>query len=249
LVRDEFGIDDAWPVATEPFKQWVIEDQFCQGRPEWESVGALITNDVLTFEKIKLRLLNGSHQAMCYIGMLKGYTFVHEALSDGDIRRLVRSFMDQNVTPLMPAVPGIDLEEYKGVLIQRFINPAIRDQLARLGTEGSTRIPKFVLPSVIEQLSRGGPTRRLAFVLASWFRYLIGVDDRGKALPINDPMAARLGDLARRGGTDPSALLSVHELFGDVLPSASVFVDQVADHLRSFHDNGAEATLAAFVQS
>ena len=187
------------PWSTEPFKQWVIEDRFCLGRPAWEDVGVLMTDDVLPYEKMKLRLLNGSHQAMCYIGMLLGYTTVHEALCDARIRRLIRRFMDRDVTPLLPAVAGIDLEEYKDSLIERFINPAIRDQLSRLGTEGSARVPKFVLPSILEQLSRGGSIRSLAFVVASWFRYLAGADDRGRALPINDPMAARLGDLARRG--------------------------------------------------
>lgn len=248
LVRDEFGISDAWPVATEPFRQWVIEDEFPLGRPAWEEVGVLMTGDVLPYEKMKIRLLNGGHQALCYVCMLLGYTTVHEALCDGRIRKLVRGFMDREVTPLLPAVTGIDLGEYKDSLIERFVNPAIRDQLARLGTEGSARIPKFVLPSIVEQLERGGPIRSLSFVVACWFRFLRGADDRGRALPIDDPMAGWLGDLARDSGPDPRPLLALGELFGDVLPRSSAFVEQVADFLRQFEEAGVEATLSRLVE-
>jgi len=198
---------------------------------------------------MKLRLLNGSHQAMCYIGMLLGYSTVHEALRDAQIRQLVRQFMDRDVTPLLPAVREIDLDEYKDSLIERFSNPSIRDQLPRLGTEGSARVPKFVLPSIVEPLTRGGSIRSLSFVVASWFRYLAGTDDRGRALPISDPMADRLRELARSGGADPRPLLSVGELFGDVLPHSPAFVDLVADILREFYSIGAGATPAKFLSS
>src|SRR6202162_1518028 len=152
LVKEKFGIDDGWPVMCEPFKQWVIEDHFPLGRPAWEQVGAQMTSDVLPYEKMKLRLLNASHQAMCYIGMLLGYQFAHEAMADAQISKLVETMMEVEVTPLLPAVPGVDLTEYKRTLIERFANPAIRDQLSRIGTEGSARIPKFVRPSVVGPL-------------------------------------------------------------------------------------------------
>jgi len=119
---------------TEPFKQWVIEDHFPNGRPAWEKFGAQMVADVLPYEKMKLRLLNASHQAMCYIGMLVGHTLAHETMEDPRIRKLVQTMMDVEVTPHPPAVPGIDLAEYKKTLIERFANPAIRDQLARIGT-------------------------------------------------------------------------------------------------------------------
>ena len=249
LVRQNFAIDDAWPVMTEPFKQWVIEDKFSQGRPAWQEVGAQMTANVLPYEKMKLRLLNASHQAMCYIGMLLGYQYAHEAMADAQIRKLVQDMMDVDVTPLLPEVPGIDLGEYKRTLIERFANPAIRDQLPRIGTEGSARIPKFVLPSILEQLPRGGPIKLLSFTVASWFRYLNGVDDQGGALPINDPLENQLREHAQRGGADPRALLSLRALFGDVLPNSPVFVDQVSEILRSFYASGARATLASYVAS
>lgn len=242
LLRQRFGIEDAWPVMTEPFKQWVIEDHFPGGRPAWELVGAQMTLDVLPYEKMKLRLLNASHQALCYIGMLLGYEYAHEAMADQSIRSLVRAMMEREVTPLLPAVQGIDLSEYKQTLIERFSNPAIRDQLSRIGTEGSARIPKFVLPSVREQLERGGPIKLLAFTVACWFRYLNGADDQGRAMTIIDPFADKLREHAIRGGADPRALLSLRELFGE-LSDAPLFVEQVGDALYRLYQQGARLAL------
>jgi mannitol 2-dehydrogenase len=248
MVREKFGIDDAWPVVTEPFKQWVIEDNFPGGRPAWEQVGTLMTSDVLPYEKMKIRLLNASHQALCYIGMLMGYEYVHEAIADGGIRKLVQTLMDVEVTPLLPVMPGIDLEDYKRTLIERFANPAIRDQLLRIGSEGSVRIPKFVLPSILEQLARGGPIKMLSLTVATWFRYLAGSDEQGQALAIIDPMADKLREHARRGAADPSVLLGIRELFGEVLPRSQVFRAQVGHALRGLYEKGAKATLAIYTK-
>ena len=249
LVREKFSIDDGWPVMCEPFKQWVIEDHFPLGRPAWEKVGAQMTSDVLPYEKMKLRLLNASHQAMCYIGMLLGYEFAHEAMGDAQISKLVETMMEVEVTPLLPAVPGVDLTEYKRTLIERFANPAIRDQLSRIGTEGSARIPKFVLPSIIEELERGGPIKLLSFTVASWFRYLNGKDDQGKELPIIDPMSKKLRERALEGGQDPQSLLSMREVFSESLATSPRFVDQVRETLKSFYEQGARATLTKYIQT
>lgn len=244
LVRDQFGVEDGWPVVTEPFIQWVVEDHFPLGRPAWETVGAQMTHDVLPYEKMKIRLLNASHQTLCYIGMLLGYEFAHQTMEDARIRTLVRTMMDEEVTPLLPAVPGVDLEEYKATLIHRFANPTIRDQLSRIGTEGSARIPKFVLPSIRERLA-GGPLRILSFTVAAWFRYLTGVDDRGKSLPMNDPFLDELQALARRGQADPSGLLGLEKLFGD-LAAAPRFVSEVKEALAKFYSQGVERTLQEY---
>jgi mannitol 2-dehydrogenase len=248
LVKEEFGIDDGWPVMCEPFKQWVIEDHFPLGRPAWEQVGAQMTSDVLPYEKMKLRLLNASHQAMCYIGMLLGYEFAHEAMSDAQISKLVETMMEVDVTPLVPIVPGVDLTEYKKTLLERFANPAIRDQLSRIGTEGSARIPKFVLPSIVEQLERGGSIKSLCFTVACWFRYLNGKDDQGKEMPIIDPMSKKLCELARLGGKDPKSLLSMREVFSESLANSPRFVGEVRDALESFYNKGARATLAQYIE-
>ncbi|HAT30555.1 MAG TPA: mannitol dehydrogenase, partial [Janthinobacterium sp.] len=242
LVRERFGLADAWPVASEPFRQWVIEDHFPGGRPAWELVGAQMTHDVLPYEKMKLRLLNAGHQSLCYLGMLFGYDFAHEAMADAGIRRLFVDMMDVEVTPLLPPVEGIDLEQYKRTLVGRFSNPTIRDQLSRIGTEGSARIPKFVLPSIREQLARGGPIKLLSFTVACWFRYLNGSDEQGRSMPIIDPYAERLREHALRGGADPAALLSLRELFGE-LSDQPPFEAQVRDSLARLYRDGARAAL------
>jgi mannitol 2-dehydrogenase len=249
LVKEEFGIDDGWPVMTEVFKQWVIEDHFPNGRPRWEDVGAQMTSDVLPYEKMKLRLLNASHQAMAYIGMLLGYQLVHEAMEEQGIRKLVEKMMDNEVTPLLSEVPGVNLTDYKKTLIERFRNPAIRDQLSRLGIYGSAGIPKFVLPSLEEQLQRGGPIKLLSFTIASWFRYLTGLDESGKEMPMLDPMAEKLRERAQAGGKDPGNLLAMREIFSEQLANAAPFVDEVSTALRSFYEKGAKATLAKYVEA
>jgi mannitol 2-dehydrogenase len=247
LVREVFGIEDGWPVMTEPFRQWVIEDHFVQGRPAWEKVGAQFTSDVLPYEKMKIRLLNASHQAICYVGMLLGYQFAHEAMADQRITKLMRTMMDVEVTPILPEVPGIDLNDYKETLIERFANPAIRDQLGRLGTEGSARIPKFVVPSIIDELKRGGPIKLLSLTVASWFRYLSGKDDAGKPMPMNDPMLDRLCEAAIAGGKDPRPLLAMRQLFSEEMASNPKFVKEVEQALASFYDKGTAATLEEYV--
>lgn len=243
LVREKFAINDAWPVVTEPFTQWVIEDYFPHGRPAWERVGAQMTTDVLPYEKMKMRLLNASHQAMCYIGMLLGYQYAHEVMADPQIRTLVQQMMDSEVTPLLDPVPGVNLSDYKATLIERFSNPTIKDQLLRIGTEGSARIPKFVLPSIREQLRQGGPSERLCFTVAAWFRYLAGSDDAGRALAINDPLEQLLRERAQQGGRDAGALLGLRQLFGELSDTAA-FVTSVQTHLTRLYAQGSRAALA-----
>ncbi len=247
LVKESFGIEDGWPVVTEPFKQWVIEDHFCAGRPAWEQVGAQMTDDVLPYEKMKIRLLNATHQALCYIGMLVGHEFAHHTMEDVRIKTLVKRMMDEEAAPTLSEVPGVNLEEYKDTLIERYANPAIRDQLSRIGTEGSARIPKFVLPIVRDQLAQNGPITMCAFTVAAWFRYLTGVDDQGNKLPIIEPMEAKVCPLAKEGGADPRAMLAIHELFGNLAQSER-FVEEVGRALRSFYDKGAAATLEEYVK-
>jgi len=243
LVKEKFGIDDGWPVMTESFKQWVIEDHFPLGRPAWESVGAQMTTDVLPYEKMKLRLLNASHQALCYIGMLLGYQLVHETMEDQDIRKLVEKMMDDEVTPLLSEVPGVNLTDYKKTLIERFGNPAIRDQLSRIGIYGSSGIPKFLLPSLEEQLQRGGPIKLMSFTIASWFRYLTGLDESGKEMQMLDPMAQTLRERAKAAGRDAAQLLAMPEIFNENLANSPALIKQVSDTLRSFYEEGARATL------
>ena len=249
LARDQFGIEDGWPVTAEPFLQWVIEDHFVQGRPQWEKAGAQMTGDVLPYEKMKLRLLNASHQALCYIGILLGYEFVHQTMGDADIRRLVEWMMGREVVGLLPAVPGVDLCGYQKTVLERFANPAIRDQLSRIGLYGSAGMPKFVLPSIEEQLQRGGPIRLLSFVAASWLRCLNGRDEQGREIELKDPMGPKLRELARAGGNDPGRLLALREIFSEELANSPGFLRQVGGTLRAFYQKGARATLVELLSA
>lgn len=241
MVRDQFGINDDWPVVAEPFLQWVVEDHFCAGRPGWESVGVQMTDDVHPYEMMKIRLLNTSHLLIGYLGLLAGYTFVHEVMADDLIRQAVERLMDE-VMPTLRPVLGIDLKQYKQTLIERFSNSKIRDQLPRLCLNGSAKIPKWVLGSVRDKLQQGGAIAYMSLAIASWFRYLKGQDDQGKPLPIDDPMAEILTQRAQVGGSDPQPLLNLVEIFGD-LPHSSRFVEAVTHHLHQLSELGVKETL------
>ncbi len=160
-IAARFGIDDEWPVVCEPFTQWVLEDSFNLSRPPLEDVGVQVVSDVAPYELMKLRLLNASHQGLGYFGYLCGYTYVHEAAQDPLFRRFLRGYMDQEATPSLDPVPGVDLAAYKEQLLERFSNPEIRDTIARLCAESSDRIPKWLLPVVRYQLVGGRPNRVL----------------------------------------------------------------------------------------
>jgi mannitol-1-phosphate/altronate dehydrogenase len=240
MVEANFSIRDAWPVVTEPFRQWVIEDRFSNGRPPLEEVGVQIVADVHPYETMKLRLLNGSHQAMAYLGYLAGYRYAHQVMNDPDFFTFIASFMDSEITPLLPPVPGIDLTDYKHTLIERFANPKIRDTLARLATDGSDRMPKFVLPSLSEALTQGRPHRLLTAVVAAFARYLRGVDEQGEPIELSDRRADELRGLAREGGLDPRPLLSVQAVFGE-LGQRTGWVAELTETMRELDARGARA--------
>ncbi|MGG6239215.1 mannitol dehydrogenase family protein [Nodosilinea sp. AN01ver1] len=242
MVADQFDIDDAWPVVAEPFTQWVVEDRFCNDRPDLESVGVQMTDDVHPYEMMKIRLLNASHLLLGYLGSLKGYTYAHEAMADDQIRQAIAHLMDE-VTPTLRPVPGVDIREYKQTLVERFSNPKICDQLARLCLNSSDKLPKFALGSVRDVLKQQGAIDYLSLTIAAWFRYLNGTDDHGQAMPIDDPMADTLIERARSGREDPSSLLNLTGIFGD-LPQSSRFAETVTQHLHQLYESGTAATLA-----
>ncbi len=241
-VRDRFGIDDRWPVVCEPYTQWVLEDCFTAGRPPYEQVGVQVVDQVEPYELMKLRLLNGSHQAMCYFGYLCGYRLVHEAAQDPLFRAFLLGYMNEEATPTLAPVPGVDLDGYKHTLIERFSNPQVRDTIARLCAQSSDRIPKWLLPVVREQLAAGGEIRRSAAVVASWARYAEGTDEQGEPIEVVDRLAGRLTALARRQREDPDAFIANRDVFGDLAEDAR-FVAAYRSALASLHERGARATL------
>jgi mannitol 2-dehydrogenase len=248
-LAERFGIVDAWPVGTEPFRQWVVEDTFPGGRPAWDRVGVQFTSDVAPYEKMKMRLLNGSHQALCYIGLLLGHEHVHDAIADPDIRRLLGTIMDDEVTPLLPDLPGLDLAQYKRTLVERFANSTLADTLARIATDGSARMPKFVLPSIIEQLRRDGPIDGLCFTLAAWFHYLSGSDERGRPFDIVDALKSRLVTAAQASSADADALFDLDDLIDASLAKSPRVRSRVTAYLRGFREDGCRRTLARTLNS
>ena len=241
-LRERFGVEDRWPVVCEPFTQWVLQDAFAAGRPTWGRAGVQLVGDVGPHELMKLRLLNASHQAMCYFGYLAGYRLVHEAAQDELFRRFLRGYMDAEATPTLPPVPGVDLAGYKRTLIERFSNPQIRDTIARLCAQSSDRIPKWLLPVIRDQLAAGGEIRRCAAVVASWARYAEGVDEQGEPINVVDRMAPVLAGYARRERDEPGAFISQHVLFGD-LAADERFVTAYQSALALLRSRGARATI------
>ncbi len=214
LVRDRFGVDDRWPVRSESFAQWVLEDDFPQGRPAFETVGVQIVNDVEPYELMKLRLLNASHQAMGYLGILSGMTTVHETCSDPLFRSFLHGYMHREAIPTLRPVPGIDLDEYTDQLVARFASEAVRDTLARQVVDGADRIATFLLPVVRAQLSSGGSIAHAALVIAAWSVFLEGRADDGTPTPVVDRRIDLLHAALAAEHAEPGAFLDCAPVFG-----------------------------------
>lgn len=242
-LADKHGVDDAWPVVCEPFVQWVLEDKFVNGRPAWEQVGVQFTDDVTPYEEMKIKLLNGSHLALTYLGFLKGYRFVHETMNDPLFVRYMRAYMDLDVTPQLAPVPGIDLTDYKNTLVARFSNQAIADQLERVCSDGSSKFPKFTIPTINRLIADGQETKRAALVVAAWALYLKGVDENGDTYSIPDPRAAFCQALVADDVLITQRLLEVEEIFGTAIPRSAEFVAAFEWCCNSLREVGVTRTL------
>ncbi|MBB3038300.1 mannitol dehydrogenase family protein [Hoyosella altamirensis] len=243
-VAERLGIDDRWPVVAEPFTSWVLEDDFADGRPDLDEAGVHLVDDVAPYELMKLRLLNASHQGLCYFAYLAGYRFVHEAASDPLFSQFLLDYMNREATPTLKPVPGVDLDDYKKTLIERFSNPEIADTIARLCAESSDRIPKWLLPVVRENLASGGDVRLSAAIVASWARYAEGVDEQGQPIEVVDQLRDSLMPLAQRQHEESLAFVKNTSVFG-TLAEEPRFTEAYTWALGSLHDNGARATLEA----
>jgi len=241
-IKNTYGLEDAWPVACEPYTLWILEDNFANGRPDFEKVGVTLVKDVLPYELMKLRLANGTHQALCFFGHLLGHTYVHEAIHDPDINDLLIRYIDEEAVPTLAPVPGFNLKEWGRIVIDRFGNPQIQDQLVRICAETSDRIPKFVLPVVIDQIKMGGSTPICAAVIASWSRYAQGSDENGAAINVIDPKKAEVMAAANAELNSPGAFLKVTSIFGG-LAENKVFMGQYLAALEILRSSGARVLL------
>jgi mannitol 2-dehydrogenase len=208
------GIVDRWPVVAEPFKQWVLEDTFVAGRPQWERVGALFTDDVHAWERYKLRILNAGHSCMAYLCALAGITFVDEAMAVPEVREYVEGLLAEEAVPALEPIPGHSPHEYAATVRDRFANPGVGDQIARLCIDGTAKFPAFVVPTIEHHIATGGPIHRATLALAGWARYLAVVPgDRQSP----DASGERSRGLAHQALHDPIRFLELDTVFGDVL--------------------------------
>ncbi|XAS75536.1 mannitol dehydrogenase family protein [Dermatophilaceae bacterium Sec6.4] len=242
-LEQRFGVGDGWPVVCEPFTQWVLEDRFVDGRPPWQDAGVQVVDDVIPYELMKLRLLNASHQALCYLGYLSGYRYAHDVASDPLFVRFLLGYMEFEGSPTLPEVPGVDLAAYRTELVARFANPEVRDTLARLCAESSDRIPKWLVPVIAANIAAGRRVDRSALVVASWARYAQGVDETGQPIEIVDHRKEAVMRAASDAG-DPLAFVRDTTLFGD-LAAHEEFTRPYQEALTSLHEIGALATLRA----
>jgi fructuronate reductase len=243
------GLYDSWPVVAEPFSQWVIEDRFCAGRPDWDRAGAMFVNEVAAFELMKLRMLNGSHSTLAYLGYLAGCETVAETMSAPGFAGLIEDLMDREAAPTLPALPGLDLAAYRQDLIARFRNPALRHRTWQIAMDGSQKLPQRLLNTIRARLAVGAPFARLALGVAAWMRYAAGVDEKGRPIDVRDPLAARIRDVTRGARSAPAivaAYLDLASVFGADLPADPRFREAVTAALARLLERGAARTVAEF---
>ncbi len=245
----EFGLaDDPVPVTCEPFRQWVLEDNFPAGRPALEKVGVTFSAHVHAFETMKIRILNGGHAIIAYPGGLKGIHFVHEAMADQMISAFLDAVETREILPIVPPVPGQDLIDYKSLILQRFSNPEIADTERRLCLDGTNRQPKFIVPSIRDALASGAKAYGLTLLSALWCRYCYGTTEAGDVIEPNDPNWDHLQAKAREARTNPAAWIGMEAVYGDLAKDAG-FVARFGEALTFVWANGVDAAIARYISA
>ena len=247
MIREDFGVEDASPVFAEDFIQWVLEDDFPQGRPPLEQVGVEFVDDVTPWEMMKIRILNGGHAVIAYPSGLMDIHFVHEGMQNP----LVRAFLDkveaEEIIPAVPPVPGTDLNAYYAKVAERCANPKIGDTIRRLCLDGSNRQPKFIIPTIADRLARDLPVEGLALESALWCRYCAGTTDSGAEIAPNDPNWDRLTAAAQAARSEPAAWLGMAEIYGETGRDPRL-AEPFARWLAMLWDQGTEATLRHYLR-
>ncbi|MGO4114611.1 mannitol dehydrogenase family protein [Rhizobium ruizarguesonis] len=246
FLRDNFQIEDSWPVYCEEFKQWVLEDKFTAGRPALEKVGVTFVADVTPYEHMKIRILNGGHAAIAYPAALMDIHFVHDSMEDPLIRAFLAKLEKDEIIPIVPPVPNTSLTDYFALIEHRLLNPKIADTIPRLAQDGSNRQPKFILPSTLDNLRQGRDVVGLALVSALWCRYFAGKSDSGQDIVFNDASAERLHAAALKAKDDPSAFLVFDDIFGEVVKS-ELFRKRFAYALKTLWEKGTRETLQLYL--
>ncbi|MEM9630222.1 MAG: mannitol dehydrogenase family protein [Pseudomonadota bacterium] len=248
LVVETFGLSDDAPVVCEPFRQWVLEDNFPAGRPPLDKAGVEFVKDVAPYELMKLRILNGGHAAIAYPGALLGHHFVHEAMEDPLIRAYLTKLETEEILPTVPEIPGVSFESYLNSVMERFSNPAVGDTIPRLCLDGSNRQPKFILPAIQDRVDNGDAITGLSLETALWCRYCLGYDEAGKELFLEDESAEQLKAWAQSVFTAKNGSIEWPEQFG-TLSTNQAFLSSFANAVQEIASKGVAKTLASFVQS
>jgi mannitol 2-dehydrogenase len=236
------GIVDRWPVVAEPFRQWVIQDDFVAGRPQWEDVGVLFTDDVHAWELYKLRILNAGHSCIAYLCALAGITYVDEAMATPEVHGFVSRLLYDEAVPALTAIPGYPRVEYAATVLTRFANPGVRDQIARLCIDGTAKFPTFLIPTIERNLATGGPVLHAALALAGWARYLATV-------PVEQQSVDTYGDVsrghARNALDDPVRFLDLDAVFTPALRESERFRNEFVVAAEALATTGPIAAMAA----
>jgi mannitol 2-dehydrogenase len=247
ICAEVFGVIDSWPVFCEEFKQWVVEDNFPSGRPQWEKVGATFVKDVTPYEYMKIRILNGGHAVIAYAGALLDVHFVHEAMEHPLVHGFFEKVEQTEIIPTVPPVPDTDLQDYYKLIDRRFSNPKIGDTERRLCFDGSNRQPKFIVPVIADNLKAGRSIKGLVLESALWCRYCAGTTESGAIIEPNDPIWARLQATASQAKSNPSAWLAMSDIYGEVGNSPAMR-SEFAAALNSLWTNGTKATIETYLK-
>jgi fructuronate reductase len=243
------GMPDAAPVVFEPFRQWVIEDRFASARPAWEDDGAQFVGDVEPFETMKLRLLNGSHSTLAYLGFLSGHDSIWQASSDIELATLIQRQMTEEIAPTLVAPPATDLAAYCAQLLTRFRNPALPHRTQQIAMDGSQKLPQRLLGTVRDRIAAGASYAHLALAVAGWIRYASGIDEHGRPIAVADPLAPTFAAIVKATGGDPAAIaarfLDLRAVFGADLAADAAFRAAVTRNVVALFGDGVRATVAA----
>ncbi|WP_411752123.1 mannitol dehydrogenase family protein [Serratia sp. (in: enterobacteria)] len=245
-VAQQTGVQDPAAVACEPFRQWVIEDNFVAGRPAWEQAGAELVSDVLPFEEMKLRMLNGSHSFLAYLGYLAGYPHISDCMQDEHYVKAARHLMLAEQAPTLNT-PGTDLEKYADSLLARYRNTALKHRTWQIAMDGTQKLPQRMLDSVRWHLANGSDFDCLALGVAGWMRYVGGKDEQGQPIDISDPLREEIAQRVANsdeGAPRVMALLQMTSVFGRDLPDNQRFVNTVTSAYLALLARGAKATVA-----
>ncbi|MEM7775535.1 MAG: mannitol dehydrogenase family protein [Pseudomonadota bacterium] len=248
LLTENFGVEDNWPVFCEPFSQWVLEDQFPAGRPALETVGVEFVRDVGPYETMKIRILNGGHAIIAYPAGLLGIHFVHDAMAEPIIAAFLDKVTRDEIIPILPPVPNTNHDDYHGLIRRRFANPKIGDTITRLCLDGSSRQPKFIVPTIADRLDRGMPVDGLALESALWCRYCYGETEAGEVIAPNDPNWDRLQSVARMAKDNASAWLGMTDIYG-ALGQQPVFAAAFSHAITALWRDGVFTSLRRYVDS